>query len=53
MDLDPKGELFYNEKCKKKQTYDLETPYHGCSGADWWFCPRWADVSNIYLNLIF
>ena len=37
MDLDPKGELFYNADGKKKRTCDLEGPDHGCSGADWWF----------------
>jgi len=37
MDLDPKGELFYDADGKKKRTCDLEGPDHGCSGSDWWF----------------
>ena len=37
MDLEPKGDLFYDADGKKKRACDLEDQDHGCSGTDWWF----------------
>ena len=35
MRLDKKGGLFYNNGREKKQTFNLDGPDDGCSGADW------------------
>ena len=42
--------MFYDEKCKKNQTCDLEGHYHDCFGADWWFAldyPHDAELGDL------